>query len=162
MIAALFIVEGVLKMKIGSAIGLVALVVALTGCATSQNVTVGNVAAQKKITTAALVPQEGNSADMDSQVQQQLMAYGITPKSPLPVGTRQSADVDVIVAYADVWRWDVVMYLRSLTINLFDGPSGNLLATGRWDNSAFHGFKNSKDITKELLDDMFAKLPTAK
>ncbi|GAB3545254.1 hypothetical protein GCM10027343_21410 [Noviherbaspirillum agri] len=149
-------------MKSKFALALVAVMVFLTGCATSRTVTVGQLAPQKKITTAALVPQEGNSAEMDAHVRQQIMAYGITPKASLPSGTRQSNDVDVIVGYSDVWRWDVVMYLKTLTINLFDGPSGNLLVTGRWDNSAFHGFQNPQDVTKELLDDMFAKLQQSK
>jgi hypothetical protein len=52
--------------------------------------------------------------------------------------------------------------MLSLTVNLFDGPSGNLLITGRWDNSAFHGFQDPRDIIKELLDDMFAKLAASK
>jgi hypothetical protein len=149
-------------MKMKFALVVMAAMVFLTGCATSRSVTVGQLAPQKKIATAALVPQEGNSPEMDTHVRQQIMAQGITPKAPLVSGTRKSNDVDVIVAYSDVWRWDVVMYLKSLTINLFDGPSGNLLVTGRWDNSAFHGFQNPADVTKELLDDMFAKLSQQK
>jgi hypothetical protein len=149
-------------MRIKLAIGIIILVAVLTGCATSRNVTVGQLAPQKKITTAALVPQDGNSPEMDSCVKQQLMAYGITSKLPLPAGTRQSNDVDIIVAYSDVWYWDIIMYLRSLTINLFDGPSGYLLATGRWDNSFFHGYQSPRDVVKELLDDMLSKLSASK
>ncbi len=149
-------------MKINNVICIIALVIILAGCATSRNVTVGQLAPQKKLTTAAFVPQDGNSPEMDSYVQQQLMAHGITPKLSLPAGTRQSSDVDVIVVYSDVWRWDIAMYLQSLTINLIDGGSGNLLATGHWDNSVFHGFQNPRDVVKELLDDVFAKLPASK
>lgn len=46
-------------------------------------------------------------------------------------------------------------------MNIFDAKSGNLLVTGRWDNSAFHGFKNSKEVIKELLDEMLAKVKGA-
>lgn len=149
-------------MRISNLICIFTLVIVLTGCATSRNVTVGQLAPQKKIVTAAFIPQDGNSPEMDSHIQQQLTVHGVTTKLPLPAGTRQSNDVDVILSYSDNWRWDIVMYLNSLTINLFDGASGNLLATGRWDNSAFHGFQNPREVVKELLDDMFAKLPASK
>jgi hypothetical protein len=50
------------------------------------------------------------------------------------------------------------MYLRTLTINLFSGPFGNLLVTGRWDNSPMHGNYDPQGVVKELLDDMFFQL----
>ena len=144
------------------ALYIITLLVSLTGCATSRNVTIGQVTPMKGIKTVALVPQEGNSPEMDSIVQQQLMTYGISQKLALPAATRQSKDVDLIVAYSDVWHWDMAMYLKSITINLFEGPTGNLIVTGRWDNSAFHGFQDPRDVVKELLDDMFAKLAALK
>jgi hypothetical protein len=152
-------------MRLKSAIVILALFTVLTGCATSRSASIGQLAPQQeKITTAALVSQDGKCCppEMDSYMQQQLITYGIMMKPPLPVGTRQSADVDVIVAYSDVWRWDYVMCLQSLTINLFDGSSGNLLATGRWDNPTLHELQNPRAIIKELLDDMFSKLPASK
>jgi hypothetical protein len=149
-------------MRINNAIVILALVVFLSGCATTRHVTFGQLGPQPKIKTAALIPQEGNSPEMDSYMQQQLLSYGITLKRPLPAGTRQSQDVDAIVAYSDVWSWDVLMYLNSLTITLFHGPTGNIIVTGRWDNSVFHGFQNPRDVIKELLDDIFSKLVVSK
>ena len=146
-------------------IGILILFAILTGCATSRTVSIGQLAPQqKKITTAALVSQDGKccSPEMDSYIQQQLIAYGIKMKPPLPVGTRQSNDVDVIVAYSDVWRWQYVMCLQSLNINLFEGSSGNLLATSRWDNPTPQEVQNPRAIIKELLDDIFSKLPVSK
>lgn len=134
----------------------------MTGCATSQNVTLAQAATAKPITTAALVPQDGNSAVMDTHLQSALMAQGVTPKTALPAATRKSAEVDAIVTYTDVWRWDVIMYLKSITINVSDAASGNLLAMGRWDNSAFHGFQDAKQVTSELVTEMFAKLKASK
>ena len=134
----------------------------MTGCATSQNVTLAQIAAPKPIATAALIPQEGNSVDMDANVRAALLAQGVAPQAALPAGTRKSADVDAIVSYSDVWRWDVVMYLRTLTIDIFDASSGNLLAMGRWDNSALHGFQDSKLVTSDLMSEMFAKLKASK
>jgi hypothetical protein len=146
-------------------IGIIILFAVLTGCATPPRVSIGQLAPQqKKITTAALVSQYGKccSPEMDSYIQQQLMAYGITMKPPLPAGTHQSDDVDVIVAYSDVWRWEYVMCLQSLTINFFDGSSGNMIATSRWDNPTPHEVRNPRAIIKELLDDIFPKLQVMK
>ncbi len=134
----------------------------ITGCATSQNVALAQTAPAKPITTAALVPQDGNSAVMDTNLQAALMAQGVTPKTALPASTRKSAEVDAIVTYTDVWRWDLIMYLKSITINVSDAASGNLLAMGRWDNSAFHGFQDAKQVTSELMSEMFAKLKGSK
>ena len=134
----------------------------MTGCATSQNVTLTQSSPFKPITTAALVPQDGNSSVMDTNLQAALMTQGVTPKTALPATTRKSAEVDAIVTYTDVWRWDVIMYLKSITINVSDAASGNLLAMGRWDNSAFHGFQDAKQITSDLVTEMFAKLKVGK
>ncbi|MBA4329339.1 MAG: hypothetical protein C0428_14005 [Polaromonas sp.] len=133
-----------------------------TGCATSQNVTVGQLAPARSISTAALVPQDGNSAAMDNNVRGALMAQGVTAQGNLPAGTRKSSNVDAIVSYTDVWRWDVAMYLRSMTINVFDATSGNLLAMGRWDNSAFHGFQDAGQVTKDLMTEVFSKIKASK
>jgi len=138
--------------------GILMLATFLSGCATSQKVTLGQIDSQKKISTVSQVTQDSNSKDMDLEMRQQFSSYGIESKLPLPNGTRQSKDVDVILEYSDVWRWDIVMYLKSLTINLFDGQSGNLIVTGSWENSAFHGFKSSRDVIKGLLDEMMAKI----
>ena len=34
----------------------------------------------------------------------------------------------------------------------------DLLATARWDNSAFHGFQDYKTVVKGLVDEMMAKI----
>jgi hypothetical protein len=112
--------------------------------------------------TGCATSQDGNSAVMDTNLQAALMAQGVTPKTALPALTRKSAEVDAIVTYTDVWRWDVVMYLKSITINVTDAASGNLLAMGRWDNSAFHGFQDAKQVTGDLMAEMFVKLKSGK
>lgn len=137
---------------------LCSMVLALTGCATSQSVTLAMANPPKALNSAALVPQADNSAAMDIDITQQLQASGIAIKAPLATGTRQASDVDMLVAYADVWRWDVIMYLKTLNMNIFDAKSGNLLVTGRWDNSAFHGFQDPKQVIKGLMDEMMAKV----
>ncbi len=135
------------------------LVAALTtGCATSQNVQLAQISGAKQLSTVALVPSEGNSADMDNAIKSAFLAQGVVPKQALPAGTRKSADVDIIVDYTDQWRWDMAMYLKWVTINMYDSETGNLIANARWDNSAFHGFKNYKVVVKGLVDDMLVKV----
>ena len=135
-----------------------AIVALTTGCATSQNVNLAQVTGNRALSTVAMVPSEGNSADMDAAIKSALVNQGLTPKPPLPAGTRKSSDVDVIVSYTDQWRWDVAMYLRWVNIEMYDSDSGNLLASARWENSAFHGFQDYKTVVKGLLDDMMLKI----
>ena len=130
----------------------------LGGCATSQNVNLAQVTGSRPLSTVAMVPSDGNSADMDEAIKSALVNQGLTPKPPLPAGTRKSADVDVIVSYTDQWRWDLAMYLRWVSIEMYDSDSGNLLASARWDNSAFHGFQDYKTVVKGLIDDMMVKI----
>ena len=129
-----------------------------TGCATSQNVSLAQISGTKTLSTVALVPSDGNSGDMDTAIKSAFLAQGVAPKQTLPAGTRRSSEVDVIVDYTDQWRWDIAMYLRWVTINMYDADTGNLLANARWDNSAFHGFKDYKVVVKGLVDDMVAKV----
>ena len=128
------------------------------GCATSQNVRLAQQTGGQPVTTFALVPSEGNSAAMDTAIAAAFAGQGLTSKAALPAGTSSSADVDAIVSYTDQWRWDIVMYLRSVTISMYDGRSGNLIADARWDNSAFHGFQDYKVVVRGLVDEMVAKV----
>lgn len=128
------------------------------GCATSQNVKLAQNTNARPLATVAMTPSDGNSADMDATLRSALENQGLMPKPQLPAGTRTSPDVDVIVSYVDQWRWDLVMYLRWVSIDMYDAKSGNLLASARWDNSAFHGFQDYRMVVKGLVDEMMAKI----
>ncbi len=130
----------------------------IAGCATSQSVSVVDVGVTKRLSTVALVPSDGNSADMDSAIRSAFLAQGIVPKQSLPAGSRRSSDVDIVVDYTDQWRWDVAMYLRWVAINLYDAETGRLLVNARWDNSAFHGFQDYRTVVKGLVDEMIGKV----
>ncbi len=84
---------------------LVFAVMALTGCATSQHVTMAQHEVVRQPATGALVPSEGNSPDMDAAIRSSLLAHGVALQPKLPAGTRKSPDVDAIVEYTDIWRW---------------------------------------------------------
>ena len=111
-----------------------------------------------KITSVAIVPAAGDSPAMNANVEAALVEHGLQVKAPLPGGTRRSQEVDATVSYVDVWRWDVSMYLKSISIRLFDAKTGDLLATGQWNDSDLHGFRDAKETVSELIGEMLAKL----
>ncbi len=115
----------------------------------------------KKVAVVAQTREEDNSPQMNGHLEAALQKDGITLKTTLPAGTRKSADVDAIVSYTDVWRWDLVMYLKGLNVRLYDAETGDLLVTGQWNDSAMHGFRDAKVVMAGVVDEMLAKLRAA-
>lgn len=132
----------------------------VSGCSTSQNVLLAK-QTPPTIVTVAQAPTDGNSPEMDAFLRSALIKEGYTVRSPLPAGTRTSDGVDAIVSYIDVWRWDVVMYLQSIAINIFDAQNGDLLVTSEWRNSAMHGYHGDGEIVQDLVSEMSSKLKAA-
>lgn len=135
-----------------------AFVVALTGCATSKNVTLGQASGIRPIAKVAMSTEDGNSTAMDANFRDALIAQGVAPAGAVPRGARTSSEADAVLSYVDVWRWDLVMYLKSIDVHMFDAQSGNLLVTGRWEDSPLHGFRDAKEIVRDLVADMFTKV----
>lgn len=132
----------------------------LTGCATSQEVLLAK-QSPAPVVSVAQVPDEGNSPEMDAHLRAALVKEGYTVRSPLPAGTRKSEEADAIISYVDVWRWDIVMYLQSITIRMFDAKSGDLLATGTWKDSTFHAYRNAEAVVGQLVAEMTTKVRSA-
>ena len=126
------------------------------GCATSNSVTVNPSASAKAFKSAYLVAHGEPSSDMDAHIQRELLAHGLQVKIGPEI--RTLADVDIIVRYADNWRWDMAMYLRTLDIQVYDAASGTLLVMGSWKNSPLHGFHGAEGVVKQVVDEIFAKL----
>jgi len=53
------------------------------------------------------------------------------------------------------------MYLKSVSISVFDAKYGDLLVTGSWGNGVFHPFPNSRLVVNHLLHAMMDKLHCA-
>lgn len=87
-----------------------------------------------------------------------LQGQGLTVKPTLPQGTAKSQEADALISYVDVWRWDLVMYLKNLTVKLHDAGTGDLLAIGQWSDSTLHGFRDSKAVMDGLVTEMLAKV----
>ena len=98
---------------------------------------------------------------MNGNLEAALLKQGFELKTPLQAGTRKSADADALISYVDVWRWDIVMYLRSLSVRLYDAQSGDLLVSGEWKDSPAHGFRDAKVVMDGLVTEVFAKLKAA-
>jgi hypothetical protein len=143
-----------------SLVSAVALVLALSGCATRQQTMLGK-ASPPAITTVTLVPAAGNSPEMNANLEAALLQQGLQIKAPLPAGSRGNSLADATVSYVDVWRWDVSMYLKSLKIRFIDARTGDLLASGEWNDSDLHGFRDAKAVMGDLVADMVAKLRAA-
>lgn len=132
----------------------------LGGCSTSSNVQLAKLN-PPPIVTIAQKPDAGNSPEMDAFLHSALVKEGYTVRAPLREGTRTSDEVDAIVSYVDVWRWDIVMYLQSIAIKMFDARTGDLLVTADWKNSAMHGYHGDGEIVGELVGEMSGKLKAA-
>ena len=144
-----------------SAFALIFTLLILSGCSTTQEVMLAKSNPTKVIQTIARSPGDSDAADMNKNVDDAFAAQGIAVKSVLPPETRKSPDVDAIFVYSDKWQWDLVMYLRALSINIFDAESGDLLISGNWNDSTLHGFRDSREVSRNLVADMIAKLRAA-
>jgi hypothetical protein len=124
--------------------------VVLSGCSTTQNVTAGPQVKNSPMTTACFTAHGGRSADMDAAIQRNLENHGV---SVTLAPACEKADVNV--TYTDSWRWDIVMYLRSMDIRFYKALSGGLIASGHWKNSLLHQFPNADGVVRDLIDEMF-------
>lgn len=130
----------------------------LLGCATTSSVTTGAQGTIDQLHTVAFVPQGGSSVDVDNDIQRALLAQGVDIRATAPSGTRKMAGVDAVVSYEDVWRWDMVMYMKSIDIDVFDANTGSLLVAGHWENSPLHGYQDPAKVIGHVVTDMFHKM----
>jgi hypothetical protein len=126
--------------------------VALSGCSTTQEAAAGPQAKLAQMSTACFTAHGGNSTDMDAAVQRNLENHGVAVSIAPACG-----NLDMNVSYTDAWMWDIVMYLRSVDIRFYKAPSGGLIASGHWKNSPLHQFPNADGVVQDLMDQMFAQ-----
>ena len=127
----------------------------LAGCATSSGVIANPSASQTPYHSVYIVDHGGSGADMDANMQREFLKHGFAVKAGTEDGDHAGADL--IVRYADDWKWDIKMYLWSLDVMVYDSKSGTLIATGRWKNSTLHGFYDSEKVVTQVVDDTLAK-----
>jgi hypothetical protein len=141
---------------------LVLLALSLLGaCSTTQETVLAKAAPARKVASVAQAPEVDNSPEMNGHLEAALRKQGLALKPALPAGSRKTADADAVISYVDVWRWDLVMYLKSLSVRLYDAETGDLLVSGQWSDSALHGFRDARQVMDTVVSDMFARLKAA-
>jgi hypothetical protein len=95
---------------------------------------------------------------MNSNLESALQKAGVAVKASHPMGTRSGRDSDALISYVDVWRWDIAMYIKSLTVKLHDAETGDLVAIGQWNESPLHAWRDAKLVMENLVGEMFSKL----
>lgn len=130
----------------------------ITGCSTTQEITLGKATGEKKLASVAQVLDDDNSAQMNGYLASALQKEGLNVKQSLPKGTRTTPDADALISYVDVWRWDIAMYMQDLTVRLHDAQTGDLLALGQWSDSPLHAFRDAKAVMQGLVSEMLAKV----
>jgi hypothetical protein len=142
-----------------AALAAILILASLTGCATSSGVVVNPAAKRATYQTAFVVTHGDKSADMDALLQKEMLRHGLGVSSG-PEGS-SPGDAQLVVRYADDWRWDIKMYLRSFDVMVFDANTKVLLATGSWKNSVLHGFYEEDRVVAQVVDQTFSQVNAA-
>jgi hypothetical protein len=58
---------------------------------------------------------------------------------------------------ADVWRWDMAMYLQELDLVFTDASNGAMRAQAHYSNSAFHKFPSPSRVVERLFRELDSK-----
>ncbi len=111
----------------------------------------------KIYTSAYLVAHGGRSNDMDALIKQELLLHHIA----VSLGPEPSSldGESLVVCYEDHWWWNLVMHLRSLHIQLYDGESGVSIVMTSLEYPSVP--LSSAAAVKQAIDDLFVKLKKA-
>lgn len=111
----------------------------------------------KIYTSAYLVAHGGRSSDMDALIKQELLLHHIA----VSLGPEPSSldGESLVVRYEDHWWWNLVMRLRSLHIQLYDGESGVSIVMTSLEYPSVP--LSSTAAVKQAIDDLFVKLKKA-
>ena len=146
------------KMKKHACILVASICILFVGCGGSYTVTRTTAKPPEQIRSASFSRQDGNSPEVTNYVTDALLSQGVETRSVPANKGNKSGDVDAVVSYLDVWRWDMGMYLKSISINLYNANTGELLVNGKWADSFLHAFHRGEMVANELVSQMFAKL----
>lgn len=131
------------------------------GCATRQEVVLVKPSGLRPVSAVAQMPADGNSPEMDVFLKSAIEKQGVALKAITAPGEQKASGVDAVISYVDVWRWDLAMYLQSVVVRLFDAETGDLIVTGTWTDSPFHGFRDARLVMEGLVRDMLERLRTS-
>lgn len=109
-------------------IGIAALALLATACASTSATPLGE-SARSKGATYWVENHGSDKRDLQRLIATALQARGLQASS----GHRNTRpeDVDFVVTYEDRWRWDMRTYLYELTITVEEANSGEVVGTSR-------------------------------
>ena len=127
----------------------------LTGCAAihKQSNSYVNISEGKSV---YIINNPHQRTEIDKMIRDEVQQLGIT--AVIGASSVEQHDYDYIINYFDAWSWDLVPYLRSLEIQLFDARSNLMVERVRFENHIyFHTFPSEKKIIEELIQRIFKK-----
>lgn len=136
----------------------VALIVAVCGCSTIRKPQIYSYDTVQSIRTAYVVKHDKSTRNVEIYIQKALVRKGIEASyGPL---SEKPDSVDVYITYVDRWNWDGVMYLRSLSVSVYDNKTDELLATGKYKNFwrfLIRTFPNPNRKTQQVVDSIIVR-----
>ncbi|MEO6709898.1 MAG: hypothetical protein ABI054_12575 [Planctomycetota bacterium] len=133
---------------------LLALLLTASGCATvNPGRRFGDIPIHS-LKSSYVVRHASSTRDIDLFIQESLVERGVLATAGLV--ENKPSDVDFYVEYIDHWSWDVSMFLSSLTIEFKSNADGTLIASGSFDQGAFHSFPDPKRTVRAVIDQMYA------
>jgi hypothetical protein len=132
------------------------ILVLILGCATSQQIVVNPAGHGRSFRTAHLVIHGDPSSDVDASIQRELLLRGLSVTAGNEAD--RPANADLLVRYVDDWKWDMVMYLRRLDLQIYDAQGNTLLAAATWKNSPMHGYHGLDKVVAQLVGETFTRL----
>jgi len=142
-----------MRIKLFFTIGIMLL---LVGCASTTSMVVDPGSRVPQYDSAYVVKHGGNSSDMDDALTTALLKQHLNVKSgnKAPVSSMQQ----YIVTYSDHWYWDLVMYLKAVSISIKNGTNHNIIAQGSWENSFLHSYPDVNEVMENLVHKLFQKI----
>lgn len=142
-----------MKRNLVSVLGIVALLLLISGCANRATGTLTPGASLSGIQNYYVVRQPKDTHALDQLIKDGLIKRGYSAT----IGAEQALPypADAVVTYTDKWQWDITMYLLELTI-VVRNPTNNFpLATG----NSFHTSMtrlSPEEMVNEVLTNIFA------
>lgn len=136
----------------GRLVLLVTITLALTACMSNleaKKMPGTDLSATKTIYVQKLTTDEHG---VDQLIANQLTRMGFTAsngasEAPMP-------PVDAIVTYQDKWWWDITMYMLQLSVQIRDGQTRMVLATGRAMHTSLVR-KSPEEMVEQVLAEIF-------
>ena len=124
----------------------------LTGCINSAQRTIAPIADLSNIHTIHVKQFPADSRRLDKIIASQLNLMGYQAS----IGEQVPENVDAIITYRDKWRWDMTMYMLSISIKIREPETGFPLATGNSLHTSISR-KTPSAMINEVLTNMLSQ-----